>query len=84
MITEKNYTDNGDHPEDVIYRVKNFVRELANVQDYYFNNLMLSLNLKDEVNDYLFDYVFNEKDYDGFEEYLETLGRKYEDFLEDK
>jgi len=81
MITEKHYTSKSEHPEDKIYDVKKFINELSNVQDYYFNQLFLELNLNDKANDYLFDYIFNENDKLLFEEYLETLGEKYDDFF---
>lgn len=84
MITQKHYTDKNEHPEDRIYAVKKFVNELSNVQDFYFNQLLLELNLKDEVNDYLFDYIFNEDDKMEFDEYLETLGKSYENFHNSK
>jgi len=84
MITQKHYTDKNEHPEDRIYAVKKFVNELSNVQDFYFNQLLLELNLKDEANDYLFDYIFNGDDKMEFDEYLETLGKAYENFHNSK
>jgi hypothetical protein len=80
MITEKYYTDKNEHPEDRIYAVKKFLNELSNVQDFYFNQLFLELNLKDEANDYLFDFIFNENDQIEFSEYLEKFGKDYKDF----
>lgn len=80
MITQKHYTDKNEHPEDRIYAVKKFINELSNVQDFYFNQLLLELNLKDEVNDYLFDYIFNSDDKMEFDEYLNSLDKSYENF----
>jgi hypothetical protein len=82
MITNKHYTEQNEHPEDKIYDVKKFIMELENVQTFYFNQLLLDLNLKNEpeVNDFLFDYVFNENMDSSFEEYLEKFDKKYEDF----
>jgi hypothetical protein len=81
MITEKQYTEKNEHPDDKIYGVKKFINELSNVQDFYFNQLILELNLKDteQAHDYLFDYVFNEKDELTFSEFLDRLDVKYED-----
>jgi hypothetical protein len=49
MITEKQYTNKDEHPEDRIYSVKKFIKELENVQTFYFNELFVDLNLKDEA-----------------------------------
>lgn len=84
MITQKHYTDKSEHPEDRIYAVKKFINELSNVQDFYFNQLLLDLNLKDEINDYLFDYLFNEERDVEFEEYLNSLGKDYSSFYIEK
>jgi|694.fasta_scaffold00095_47 hypothetical protein len=82
MITEKFYTDKNNHPEDKIYNVKKFINELSNVQDYYFNQLVLDLNLNDKGSDWLFDYVFNSSgEYDGFDHYLLEHGVDYTDLL---
>lgn len=78
MITEKQYTSKDEHPEDRIYAVKKFINELENVQTFYFNELFLELNLKDEGSDLLFDYIFNEKGEIEFEEYLQKLGKTYD------
>ena len=80
MITEKHYTDKDEHPEDRIYAVKKFINELSNVQDFYYNQLLLDLNLDSEVDDYLFDYIFNEKDKTGFDEFLRRFKKTYTDF----
>lgn len=80
MITEKNYTDKDEHPEDRIYAVKKFINELSNVQDFYYNQLLLDLNLDSEVDDYLFDYIFNEKDETEFDEFLRRFKKTYKDF----
>lgn len=82
MITEKHYTDKNEHPEDKIYEVKKFINELENVQTFYYNQLLLDLNLKPEADDYLFDYVYNENHNLSFDEYLNKLGKSYEQFHE--
>jgi hypothetical protein len=80
MITEKHYTDKNEHPEDKIFAVKNFINELENVQTFYYNQLLLDLNLNEEANDYLFDYVYNENGELSFEEYLNKLNKSYDNF----
>lgn len=80
MITEKHYTDKNEHPEDRIFAVKNFINELENVQTFYYNQLLLDLNLNEEANDYLFDYVYNENGELSFEEYLNKLNKSYDEF----
>lgn len=79
MITEKHYINKDEHPEDRIYSVKKFINEIENVQTFYFNQLFLDLNLKNEGSDLLFDYIFNEDGEIEFEEYLEKLGKTYEE-----
>lgn len=80
MITEKHYTDKNEHPEDRIFATKNFINELENVQTFYYNQLLLDLNLNEEANDYLFDYVYNENAEISFEEYLNKLNKSYDNF----
>lgn len=79
MITQKYYTDKNEHPEDKIYAVKKFINELSNVQDFYFNQLLLELDLNEKAHDYLFDYVFNTEDQISFEDFLIDFKLKYED-----
>jgi hypothetical protein len=82
MITEKHYTDKNEHPEDRIYAVKQFINELENVQTFYFNQLLVDLNLKDEAHDYLFDYIFNEDGNELFEDYLINFKKSYDELHE--
>ena len=79
----KYYTKTGQHPDDVINGVKTFINELQKVQDKYFDDLVDELNINEELNDWLFDYIFNEdSDIDlMFTEYLEDVNKKYEDFV---
>jgi hemerythrin len=79
----KYYTKTGQHPDDAINRVKTFINELQKVQDKYFDDLVDDLNISKELNDWLFDYIFNEdSDIDlMFTEYLEDVNKKYEDFV---
>ena len=79
----KYYTKTGQHPDDVINRVKTFINELQRVQDKYFDNLVDELNICEGLNDWLFDYIFNEdSDIDlMFTEYLEDINKDYADFV---
>jgi hypothetical protein len=78
------YTKTGQHPDDAINKVKTFINELQAVQEKYYEQLINDLNLKDDgLDDWLFDYIYNEDpniDF-MFTEYLEDRGKKYEDFV---
>lgn len=63
------------HPDDRIFAVKDFINELSKVQDRYFKKLCRKLDLSKELEDYLFDYIFNETRPLTFGEYLDNLGR---------
>ena len=64
-----------DHPDDQIFRIKTFINELSKVQEAYFSALTEELGVSKEVEDYLFDYVYNEDEMVTFGEYLDNLGR---------
>jgi hypothetical protein len=64
------------HPDDSIFRVKDFVNELSRVQDSYFESLCFELELGEgELKDHLFDFVYNEQKMVTFGEYLDELGQ---------
>ena len=64
------------HPDDSIFKVKDFINELSRVQDSYFESLCFELGLGDgELKDHLFDYVYNEQKMVTFGEYLDELGQ---------
>ena len=63
------------HPDDRIFATKDFINELSKVQDRYFKKLCRKLEIPKEVEDHLFDYVYNEHDQITFGEYLDKLGR---------
>jgi len=65
------------HPDDSIFKVKDFINELSRVQDSYFESLCLELGIEEgnRLHDYLFDYVFNEDKMITFGEYLDELGQ---------
>jgi hypothetical protein len=79
---KQHYTPDGMHPEDAIYKVKTFVKELQNVQETYIKNLVQDLNLNKDGEEWLFDYIYNsDETVDDFSHYLELFKRKYEDML---
>ena len=64
------------HPDDSIFKVKDFINELSKVQDAYFESLCKELDIEDGSNlkDHLFDYVYNENKMVTFGEYLDEFG----------
>jgi len=68
------------HPEDAIFKVKTFINELQRVQESYFQELSNSLNLTQNGEDWLFDYIYNASEEDkveDFEHYLSLFKQKY-------
>ena len=63
------------HPDDRIMATKDFINEVSKVQDRYFKKLCLKLKLPKKTEDYLFDYIFNERDEVTFGEYLDRMGK---------
>jgi hypothetical protein len=65
------------HPDDSIFKVKDFINELSRVQDAYFESLCFELGLdsEDRLRDHLFDYIYNEEQLITFGEYLDKLGQ---------
>lgn len=63
------------HPDDRIFATKDFINELSKVQDRYFKRLCKKLGATKEVEDYLFDYIFNEREMVTFGEYLDKLNK---------
>jgi hypothetical protein len=78
------YTPEGQHPDDAIANVKNFINELSNVQEQYFNKLVSDLRLTEEGEDWLFDYIYNsgeEGNHLTFEEHMSYLGKTYDELV---
>ena len=69
--------------EDLIFKNKQFISELTNVQSLYFNTLCEELELNKLGNEHMFDYIFNDNDDIGFDEYLAKYGVNEEDIFED-
>jgi hypothetical protein len=83
-MKNKNYTQDGRHPEDAISEAKTFINELQKVQEQYFSKLVLDLKITKEGEDWLFDYVYNTSDeekYDGFDHYLQDYKKNYDDMV---
>ena len=80
MITEQHYTRQNEHPEDRIFRDKEYINRLQKHIDEVYEELARDLRVNMEGKDYLFDYVFNEDDKDlEFEDYLNKLGHRYDE-----
>jgi hypothetical protein len=63
------------HPDDSIFKVKDFINELSKVQDSYFESLCEELDIEEgNLKDHLFDYVYNEQKMVTFGEYLDGFG----------
>lgn len=80
MITEQHYTRLNEHPEDRIFRDKEYINRLQKHIDEVYEELSRDLRVNMEGKDYLFDYIFNEDDKDlEFEDYLNKLGHRYDE-----
>jgi len=76
------YTKDGRHPEDVIYKEREFIREINSIIDSKFNNLVQDLRLDEAGADWLLDYIFNCDDNTiSFDEFLAEAGLEYNDFV---
>jgi len=80
MITNKHFTKFKEHPEDRIYRDREFIKRLNNYIHSVFDLLAYDLRLNEEGKDFLFDYVFNEEADIDFSDFLRKYKRKYSDF----
>ena len=79
MITEKHYSRLNEHPEDRIFRDKEYIKRLYKHLDDIYNEACRDLRLTDEGKDLLFDYIYNEDKDIEFEEYLHNLGVRYDE-----
>jgi hypothetical protein len=79
-ITKEHYTHENQHPEDRIFKDREYIQRLQEHIDYVFEHLDHDLRLNDKGRDWLFDYIFNEDSKDiEFEEYLAKYNVKYKD-----
>jgi hypothetical protein len=82
MITKKHYTKDSRHPEDVIYKEREFIREINSIVNNKFEKLVKDLRLDEAGADWLFDYIYNcDDDAISFDEFLNQAGLDYADFV---
>ena len=83
MINKKHYTKRGEHPEDRIFKDKEYITRLNKHIDDIYEKLCLDLNLNEDGKDAIFDFIFNfgYEDY-CFEEYLTNHGWNYSDLVD--
>jgi len=79
MITEQYYTRQNEHPEDRIFKDKEYINRLQKHIDEVYEKLSLDLRLNDRGKDLLFDYLYNCDEDIEFEDYLDRFGNSYEE-----
>ena len=78
MINTDHYTRQNEHPEDRIFKDKEYINRLQKHIDEVYEELARDLRVNMDGKDYLFDYIFNEDDNDlEFEDYLNKFGKEY-------
>jgi hypothetical protein len=78
-INKSHYTKFNEHPEDRIFRDREYIQRLQRHIDSVYDLLTADLKLNQKGQDWLFDYIFNEDSKDiEFEEYLAKYNVKYE------
>lgn len=82
-IARSHYTKQGDHPEDRIYRDREYIHRLRAHMDEVYDALERDLRMKEGQN-WLFDFVHNEDLNIEFEEYLAQYGIQYKDVVKSK
>ena len=81
-INQEHYTSFGEHPEDRIFRDREYIQRLQRHIDSVYELLDNDLRLNEKGQDWLFDYIFNSDDHNiEFEEYLEKYNVKYSDLV---
>jgi len=80
-ITNSHYTKSGDHPEDRIFRDKEYTQRLQKHIDEVYESLAQDLRLNESGRDWLFDFFYNEEDNIEFEDYLQKSGILYKDLV---
>lgn len=78
------YTHEGEHPEDRIFKDKQYINRLQGHIDLVFDHLVHDLGLNAEGKDWLFDYIYNEDHDIDFEEYLDKYDVRYADIIDKK
>jgi hypothetical protein len=79
-ITDSHYTPLGEHPEDRIYRDREYIHRLQKHIDEIYGALEKDLNLIEDKN-WLFDYIYNEDENIEFEDYLNKYKVQYKDIV---
>jgi hypothetical protein len=81
-INETHYTSFGEHPEDRIYRDREYIQRLQRHIDSVYDLLANDLRLNPTGHDWLFDFVYNSDDNNlEFEDYLAKHNVKYCDLV---
>lgn len=80
-MTEDYYTRQNEHPEDRIFKDKEYIKRLQEHIDEVYEELALDLRVNMDGKDYLFDYVFNEDEDIEFEEYINKFGHRYDELF---
>ena len=85
MITEQHYTRQNEHPEDRIFRDKEYINRLQKHIDEVYEELARDLRVNMDGKDYLFDYIFNcdEEDME-FTDYIDRIGYDYGDLVKEE
>lgn len=81
MIRENHYTIDKEHPEDRIFRDKQYINRLQRHIDSVYELLAYDLRLNEKGKNLLFDYVYNEDRDVSFEEYLESMDVDYDELV---
>ena len=61
--------------EQTIAKYKTFIKELSEVQESYYQKLIKEINISEEDEEYLFDYIYNE-DFLTFKNYMAQFNRQ--------
>lgn len=77
-IDKSHYTPQGEHPEDRIYRDREYIHRLRAHLDEVYDALERDLGIIDDCN-WLFDFIHNEVREGEFEDYLADYGVQYKD-----
>jgi hypothetical protein len=78
MITEQHYTRQYEHPEDRIFKDKEYINRLQKHVDEVYEKLSQDLRLNERGKDLLFDYLYNCDEDIEFEDYVNRFGSEYE------
>lgn len=78
------YTHEGEHPEDRIFKDKQYINRLQEHIDLVFDHLVHDLGLNEQGKDWLFDYIYNSDHDIDFIEYLDKYDVRYADIIDKK